>query len=112
MINYWASWCQPCLDEINELNAFYYRNHDRVQLYAVNYDGLSINQQKKLIREYQITYPSLRDDPAKTLALGDLVGVPATFIFNPEGHWVKTLYGAQTADSLNQAIQMKQPTRP
>ena len=104
MINYWASWCQPCLAEIGELNTFYYRNHDKVQLFAVNYDGLSIKQQKQLIHDYKITYPSLREDPADSLALGDLVGVPATFVFNPQGKWVTTLYGAQTLTTLDKAI--------
>lgn len=104
MINYWASWCQPCLDEINELNAFYYRHHQQVEIYAVNFDGVSLPQQHQLIKTYHITYPSLRDDPAEDLALGELVGVPATFVFNPQGQLVNTLYGGQTIDSLEAAI--------
>ena|SRR3990167_6390600 len=104
MINYWASWCQPCLDEIRELNAFYRRNHNKVALYAVNYDGLSIQKQQQLIHEYQITYPSLQNNPAKSLELGALIGIPATYVFNPEGQWVDTLYGGQTRQSLNEAI--------
>ena len=104
MINYWASWCQPCLDEIQELNAFYQHNHDKVALYAVNYDGVPRQRQEKLIQKYHITYPSLRDDPAQILELGDLVGVPATFVFNPEGQLVDTLYGGQTIASLNKVI--------
>ena len=107
MINYWASWCQPCLDEISELNAFYYRHHDQVAVFAVNFDGVSLQQQQQLIKTYQITYPSLQEDPAEDLALGDLVGVPATFVFNPQGKWVDTLYGGQTTDSLDAAIQTK-----
>ena len=107
MINYWASWCQPCLDEISELNAFYYRHHDQVAVFAVNFDGVSLQQQQQLIKTYQITYPSLRDDPAEDLALGELVGVPATFVFNPQGQLVNTLYGGQTIDSLEAAIHDK-----
>jgi thiol-disulfide isomerase/thioredoxin len=104
MINYWASWCQPCLDEIHELNAFYRHNHKKVALYAVNYDGLSVQQQQRLIEQYHINYPSLRHDPSKLLELGALVGVPATYVFNPQGQWVDTLYGGQTKTSLNKAI--------
>ena len=100
-INYWASWCKPCVEEIEELNAFYMKNKDKMALFAVNYEGLSLAKQRKLIKEYGLLYPSLSRDPAKALALGDLRGVPATFVFNPEGKWVDTLYGGQTLGSLN-----------
>ena len=69
-----------------------------------NYDGVPRQRQEKLIQKYHITYPSLRDDPAQILELGDLVGVPATFVFNPEGQLVDTLYGGQTIASLNKVI--------
>ena len=104
MINYWASWCQPCLDEIHELNTFYRHNQKKVALFAVNYDALPVQQQQQLIQKYEITYPSLRNDPAKSLELGALVGVPATYVFNPNGQWVDTLYGGQTSNSLNADI--------
>lgn len=103
-INYWASWCQPCLDEIRELNQFYKTQKDRVQLFGVNYDMLPAQEQWRLIKKLHIHYPNLEEDPAKLLALGDIPGVPATFVFNPNGKLVKTLYGPQTFRSLNALI--------
>ncbi|KTD65997.1 TlpA family protein disulfide reductase [Legionella spiritensis] len=103
-INYWASWCQPCLDEIKELNRFYQNRKRKVALFAVNYDALPVPEQMKLIKQYGITYPSLRQDPGNVLHLGDIRGVPATFVFNPQGQWVTTLYGGQTLDSLDEAM--------
>lgn len=103
LINYWASWCQPCLDEISELNRFYKKNKDRVALFAVNFDSLPIAQQIALIRRHHISYPSLRSSPARDLKLGDIRGVPATFVFNPQGQYKETLYGEQSQRSLNKA---------
>ncbi|MCA0402376.1 MAG: TlpA family protein disulfide reductase [Proteobacteria bacterium] len=103
-INYWASWCQPCLDEIKELNRFYESKKDDVALFAVNYDKQSLPILNGLIRKYKITYPSLRIDPASDLNLGDIQGVPATFVFNKEGKLVNILYGAQNLKSLNNAL--------
>ncbi|KTD36491.1 thiol-disulfide oxidoreductase ResA [Legionella nautarum] len=103
LINYWASWCQPCLDEIGELNRFYKKNKDRVALFAVNYDSLPLAHQIALIRKHNISYPSLRSSPARDLKLGDIRGVPATFVFNPNGQYKGTLYGEQTLKSLNKA---------
>lgn len=104
-INYWASWCEPCLHEIPELNKFYDGgNQKNMALFAVNYDGLSIPEQEKLISQYRINYPSLKEDPQTMLHLGDIRGLPATFVFNPEGKLVSVLYGAQSLSKLKKAM--------
>ncbi len=104
-INYWAGWCQTCLDEIPEFNRFYQQHkNESVALYAVNFDGLPLLEQKNLIRRFNINYPSLLSDPASDLNLGDITGVPVTFIFNPKGQLVKTLYGGQSAKTLNKVM--------
>lgn len=103
-INYWASWCQPCLDEIPELNKFYFNNKSKVMMFGVNFDALPVEEQKTLVRQYQLKYPSLRQDPAPSLKLGDIKGVPMTFVFNPQGQLVKVLAGSQTRQSLTRLI--------
>lgn len=104
-INYWAGWCRTCVDEIPELNRFY-QNHskDPIALYAVNFDELPLSEQKTLIKRLNIRYPSLVKDPAQDLGIGDIIGLPVTFIFNPKGTLVKTLYGGQTVQTLNQVL--------
>ncbi len=105
LINYWASWCQTCIDEIPEFNRFYKRHkEDPVALFAVNFDALPLFEQKNLIKRFNINYPNLLKDPANELRLGDITGVPVTFIFNPQGQLVKTLYGGQSAKTLDQVI--------
>lgn len=105
-INYWASWCDTCINEIPEFNKFYQTHKDskKIALYAVNYDALPAKAQLKLIHQFKIDYPSLLKDPASSLNLGDITGVPVTFVFNPEGKLVKTLYGGQSAKTLNQVM--------
>ena len=102
-INYWASWCQPCLDEISELNRFH-ENNKKVALFAVNYEALPTQMQKQLIKQFDIHYPSLKKDPAHALKLENIRGIPVTFVFNPQGELSDTLYGAQTMDSLREVI--------
>ena len=100
-INYWANWCQPCLDEISAFNQFYdqYKNKN-VAVFGVNYDGRSINEQIALIKQADLHYPSLTTDPAESLKLGEIRAVPVTFIFNPEGKLHDVRYGKQTLNSL------------
>ncbi|RUQ91041.1 TlpA family protein disulfide reductase [Legionella septentrionalis] len=104
-INYWASWCQPCIEEIPELNEFYERyKNDNVVIFGVNYEALPVAEQKQLVKEYDIRYPALTNDPATLLKLGDIRGVPVTFVFNPQGELSGTLYGGQTSRSLSQIV--------
>jgi thiol-disulfide isomerase/thioredoxin len=104
-INYWAEWCHNCLAEIPEFNRFYSSHQsDSVALFAVNYDALPVEEQNQLIKRYSIQYPSLAQDPSQELKLGDIPGVPITFVFNPEGKLVNKLYGPQTLKQLNAEI--------
>ena len=114
-INYWASWCGPCVYEIPLFNAFYEANKTApVAVFAVNYDASSKRQQEQLIKQFDIRYPSLTRQSVATLHLGDIRAVPMTFVFNPEGEWSTTLYGGQTLASLNEVIhssEMEPPLR-
>jgi thiol-disulfide isomerase/thioredoxin len=103
-INYWASWCHICLDEIPELNRFYRQNKDHVALFAVNYDNVSLQEQMKIT--HHLSYPSLKD-PSQLLDLGDVEALPVTFVFNPEGKLHNTLYGGQTYKELNAYLTQK-----
>lgn len=104
MINFWASWCQPCLDEIAELNAFYKAHQEKVALFAVNFDALPLADQLVLIKQLGIRYPSLSENPSGALRLGNIRGVPATFVFDPEGHFYDSLYGGLTQRALRKVI--------
>lgn len=106
-INYWAGWCGPCVNEIREFNRFYQQNSNNTALFAVNYDNLPISDLQKLIKKFGLHYPSLSVDPGPALHLGDIRGVPATFVFNPEGKLDDTLYGGQTMASLSRFLNSK-----
>lgn len=107
LINYWAGWCGTCVEEIPELNKFYQKYANTVALLAVNYDALPLKKQKNLIKKLNILYPSLASDPAAALGLGDIAGVPVTFVINPQGELINTLYGGQNIYTLEKAISMK-----
>lgn len=105
LMNYWASWCAPCLDEIPELNRLHQQSDKKkLELFAVNYDMQPANMQQQLAMDHHIRYTALRKDPAKALKLGDIRGVPVTFIFNPQGILIETLYGGQTANRLKKRL--------
>ncbi len=105
LINYWASWCQHCVDEIPELNQFYDQHkNENVALFAVNYDMLPAEMQQQLIDDYDIHYPGLIENPSSTLNLGEIRGVPVTFVINPQGLLTQRIYGGLTIDRLSRII--------
>lgn len=103
IVNYWASWCEPCKKEIPELNAFF-ESHDNVYLVGVNYDGVDNHQLLELIAKNDIHYFNALTDPSNELGIGDIPGLPVTFVFNNKGQLHKTLFGPQTQETLKRAI--------
>jgi thiol-disulfide isomerase/thioredoxin len=104
MINYWASWCGPCLDEIKEFNRLLHEYPKEVAIFAVNYDMVGQEEQRALSVQYDLHYPSLAGNPARSLRLGPIRGVPVTYVFNPEGKLIDTLHGGQSYENLVKAI--------
>lgn len=106
LINFWASWCQPCLAEIPELNKFYlaHKHDKKVAVFAINYEDLPTYKQQLLIEQLGIKYPSLYQKSIENLNLGDISGVPVTLVFNPKGVLIKALYGPQSEKSLNRVL--------
>lgn len=100
-INYWATWCDSCLEEISAFNQFYKRYKSKnVRVFAVNYDALPIKRQQALIKQFKINYPVLITDPATALQLGDIQTIPVTFVFSPNGRLVNRLNGPKTYKEL------------
>lgn len=103
LMNYWATWCGPCREEIPDLNAFDEARED-VVVYGINYDGLLEEPLQAAIDEMGITFQSMLQDPAPLLGVERPRVLPSTFLISPKGKLVSVLTGPQTAESLNEAI--------
>ena len=91
MVNLWASWCSPCIQELPELEELYMEYRDRgVELVGILLDGTTdsaIESAKTLMIKAGITYPVLR--PSEDM--GDLLNVqyiPATVFVDAQGNLV------------------------
>jgi thiol-disulfide isomerase/thioredoxin len=104
VINYWAQWCKPCIEEIPQLNALD-QQYAQVTVLGVNYDGASGEELERQRQQLGVDFASLEQDPAPQLGQTRPVVLPTTFIINPEGKLTDTLLGPQTLESLTQATQ-------
>lgn len=104
IINYWASWCKPCLEEMPALNQFASRHHENVDVYAVNFDGIQGDALLTESQKLNIQLNLVNQDPAQQLGYPRPTALPTTLVFNPAGQLQHTLIGPQTEQSLAQAI--------
>lgn len=104
LINYWAEWCKPCIEEMPALNRFQQQHRDRVLLLTVNYDGAQGESLRQQIAKLGVELPVLLDDPAPQLDFPHPDALPTTLVFAPDGKLRETLQGAQTAATLAAAI--------
>lgn len=104
VINYWAQWCKPCLEEIPELNALA-EKYPNIAVLGVNFDGATGEELATQVAKFEIQFPVLAVDPAEQLGTTRPVVLPTTLILNPEGVLVGTLIGPQTLQSLALATQ-------
>jgi cytochrome c biogenesis protein CcmG, thiol:disulfide interchange protein DsbE len=102
LINFWASWCHPCVKEAPQLQRFAAQEHG-LQLVSVD-TGDNASDARSFIRRYGWTFPVLRD-PNNTV--GDrygIAGLPTTFVLNGRGQIVARLVGPQTSAELERAL--------
>lgn len=108
IVNFWASWCPPCITEIPELLAFQAQHDDKVQVVGIGLD--EPEKLRNVMRTLSVTYPVLVADPNKDLQLlsqwGDLRGVlPYTVIFDEQGSMFLRNTGPVTSKLLTSYLQ-------
>jgi cytochrome c biogenesis protein CcmG/thiol:disulfide interchange protein DsbE len=103
LVNFWASWCDPCRKEAPELERLDRSLHGDAALVGVDYTDKSDNA-RDFIRQYGWTFPVLSDPDGIYGARFRFSGLPTTVVLDPRGRIVETLRGPQTAADLRQAL--------
>ena len=105
VVNYWATWCPPCLSEIPELVDFHEDHSERdAVVLGVNFEDISLNGLKQFSEEYFMNYPVLQTKPGPGSALGPIPGLPTTYLVSPSGEVVARQVGPVTAKLINDFI--------
>ncbi len=104
MLNFWATWCPPCIDELPLLNAFFTKN--KANGWQVL--GLAVDQAgpvNRFLSQSPLAFPvALAGFPGIEVSksLGNLAGsLPFTVVFNAAGQVVHRKMGRLTPDDLN-----------
>ena len=59
VVNFWATWCGPCVAEIPELNAFEARRKQQANVIGIAFEKTPVDQIRRFVQQFNITYPIL-----------------------------------------------------
>lgn len=103
VVNFWASWCEPCREEAPHLRRFYERNRGRVAVVGVSYTD-NLPGARKFVARHGWRFPNLSDPEGLAGSKWQLIGLPVTVILNSDGQIVARLRGPQTEATLDEAV--------
>ena len=90
LINFWATWCIPCVAEMPSLERVYKKFKDREFVVL----GVSVDQEGSLVQEFLkqngVSFPVMLDSDFAIVGKFGVSGFPETFFVSPEGTLLKT----------------------
>ena len=107
VVNFWATWCTPCLKEIPAFVKFYKENSDHVEILGLDFEPVNKEIINEFIERFNINYPIVLYDhrnDSEYSNFGEILGMPTTQIYSPEGELLQTFMGEVTIEDLNKFI--------
>jgi len=99
VLNFWATWCPPCVAEMASLN----RLHRQIALDGGAVLGISVDEDavayERFLREHQIVFPTHRDPSKKISSRYGTFMYPETYIVRRDGRIARKIVGPQNWDS-------------
>ncbi|MCW8891487.1 MAG: TlpA family protein disulfide reductase [Sedimenticola sp.] len=112
IVNFWATWCPPCIDEMPELELFHEKHKDRdAVVVGVNMEDISLEQLKVFLEDMFISYPILLAPSDGRTTLGRIPALPTTLLISPQGELVARHVGTVTAEMIEKMIEQRTSIR-
>lgn len=106
LVNYWATWCPPCLEEVPDLVNLYDRRKQKdLMVIGVVFDYKDAKEVTDYVDDMLMSYPIVLGDDRVVEQLGAADVMPTTFIYNPQGVLFKVKRGIITKHYIEQLIE-------
>lgn len=100
VVNYWATWCPPCLEEIPELELFHQNHHAKdAVVVGMNMEEIAPEELATFVEDQMISYPIVAN-ATPAVAIGAVPGLPTTYLINPQGVVVARQIGPVTIEMI------------
>ncbi len=104
VVNYWATWCGPCLEEMPELSALDVMR-DNIEVIGLAYEDSSPDVMRAFLKQHPVTYPiALIDVYEPPKDFGAPRGLPTSWLIRPDGRLARKYTGPMTARMLEDDI--------
>jgi len=85
LVNFWATWCPPCREEIPDLIALQTRYRGTLQIIGIAQDSGTADEVKRFVRDHGMNYPSLLSTPEIERLFPPVSALPTSFFLDRDG---------------------------
>lgn len=104
LINFWASWCKPCRDEMPAIQRVYERHRDKgLEVLAVNIAETEVTVDG-FVRHLDLTFPILLDQNREVTQLYGIGPIPSSIFVSPEGKVVRKVSGQMQEGQIESMV--------
>jgi len=104
VVNFWATWCSPCLKEMPELSALH-TMREHITVVGLAYEEIDVPAMQSFLTEHPVAYPIAIIDVYEPPADFETPrGLPMTYLIAPDGKVARQFLGPVTAKEIEAAI--------
>lgn len=104
LVNFWATWCPPCLAEIPDLIELHENKKSNVAVFGIALQYANPKQVIDFAEGLMVSYPIVLGNPKIASQIGPVDGLPTTYLYNPQGKLVAHQLGPITRDGVEEYI--------
>ncbi len=108
LINFWATWCPPCISEIPELTSLHnaHQENDLVVI-GIAMDSGSSKKVADFAKAHGISYPVVMGNQEIAAQIGEMEVLPTSYLYSPNGEQVSYQPGGVTRESIEAYIKSR-----
>lgn len=104
LVNFWATWCPPCLAEIPDLNELHEDKKNNMAVFGIALQYANPKQVIDFAEGLMVSYPIVLGNPKIASQIGPVDGLPTTYLYNPQGKLVAHQLGPITKEAVVEFI--------